>query len=108
MVHPRNPIPRRPKQLVPPSCLPSSAGTANSQQWVMRVQVLLVMGQHLLSKEEAGELLDQRVYVVTKYQELRHSMKNFVKLAEYYLEEESLLCCSMSKLPRHVDRFKRQ
>ena len=37
----------------------SSAGPENSQQSTMRVQVLIAIGQDLLSKEEACKLLDQ-------------------------------------------------
>ena len=66
------------------------------------------MGHDLLSKEEAGELLDQRVHILTSTQELRHSTQNFVKLAGEYLGEESQICLSMGKWPRHIDRFERQ
>ena len=38
----------------------------------MRIQVLLLMGQDRLSKEEATDLLDHRVHVLTLTQELRH------------------------------------
>ena len=55
----------------------------------MRIQVLLSMGQDRLSKEEATEILDQRVHVLTSTQELRHSTQNFVKLEGDYLEEGS-------------------
>ena len=43
----------------------------------MRIQVLLSMGQDLLSKEEATELLYQRVHVLMSTQETC----TFVKLA---------------------------
>ena len=39
-----------PTVLLPLLTPPSSAGTANSQQWAMRIQVLLSMGQDCLSK----------------------------------------------------------
>ena len=74
----------------------------------MRIQVLLSMGQDRLSKEEAGEILDQRVHVITSTQELRHSTKNFVKLTGDYLGEEILICLSMGTWPRHIERFERQ
>ena len=48
-------------------------------------QVLLLMGQDFLSKEEVGNLLYQRVYVLTSTQYLRHSTRNFSKLAGDYL-----------------------
>ena len=41
-------------------------------------------------------------------QELRHSTRNFVKLAGDYLGELSPVCISMASWPRHIDRFKRQ
>ena len=61
------------------------------------------MGQDCLSKEEATELLDQRVHVLTSPQ-----MRNFVKLAGDYLGEGSPVCISMALWPRHIDRFERQ
>ena len=39
----------------------------------MQVQVLLAMVQDRIPKDEAGELLDQRVNMGTTTQELRHS-----------------------------------
>ena len=74
----------------------------------MRIQVLLLMVQYHLFKEEEGELLEQRVHVVNISQELRHGKKNFVKLLGDYLGEESSLCRSMAIWPRHIDRFERQ
>ena len=74
----------------------------------MRIQVLLYMGQDRLSKEEATEILDQRVHVLTSTQELRHSMRNFLKLARDYLGEERPICLSMALWPRHIDRFEWQ
>ena len=61
-----------------------------------------------MSKEEAMELLDQRVYVLTSTQELRHSTRNLVKLAGDYLGEGSPVYISMASWPRHIDRFERQ
>ena len=74
----------------------------------MRIQVLLSMVKDCLSKEELGELLDQRVQVLTSTQELRPLMRNFVKIAGDYLGEESPICLSMGMWMRHIDRFDRQ
>ena len=74
----------------------------------MRIQVLLSMVQDRISKEEAGDLLDQRVQVLTSTQDLRHSKRNFVKLAGDYLREESPIFLSMGSWLRHIDRFGRQ
>ena len=74
----------------------------------MRIQVILYMGQDFLSKEEGGELLEQRVHVLTSTQELRHSSRNFVKQAGDYLGEESPICLSMGTWLRHIDRFERK
>ena len=63
------------------------------------------MGQDRLSKEEATELLDQRVHVFTLTQELRHSTRNFVRLAADYLGEGSPVSIMMASWPRHIDRF---
>ena len=87
---------------------PSSAGPANAQQQEMRTQVLLSMGQDCPSEEEAGELLDQRVHVLTSTQELRHLTRNFVKLEGDYLREESPICLSVGMCPRHIGRFGRK
>ena len=46
----------------------------------MQVQELLAMVQERLSKDEAGNILDQRVHVVATTQELRHSTQNLVRL----------------------------
>ena len=74
----------------------------------MRIQVLLSMGQDLLSKEGATELLDKRVHVLTSTQELRQLTRNFVKLAGEYLGEGSPVCLLISSWLRHIDRFERQ
>ena len=74
----------------------------------MRIQVLLSMGQDRLSKEEAMELLEQRVHVLASTQELRHSTRNFVQLAGDYLEEGSPVSIMMASWPRHIDRFEQQ
>ena len=74
----------------------------------MRIQVLLSMGQDRLSKEEMTEFLDQRFHVLTSTQEMRHSTRNFVKLAGDYLGDESPICLSMGLWPRHIDRFEWQ
>ena len=74
----------------------------------MGFQFLLSMGQDHLSKEEAVELLDQRVHILTSTQYLCHLTRNFVKLAGYYLGEESPICLSVGTWPRHIDRFERK
>ena len=66
------------------------------------------MVQDQLSKEEATELLDQRVHVLMSTQELRHSTRNFVRNAGDYLGEETPVCIMMASWPRHIDRFERQ
>ena len=102
------PDPDAPKGLSTLLTLPSSAGPENSQQCPMRIQVLLSMGKDCLSKEEATEILDQRVHVLTSTQALRHSTRNFVKLAGDYLGEEIPICLLMGLWPRHIDCFERQ
>ena len=87
---------------------PYSAGPATAQQRAMRIQVLLLMVQDLLSKEEAGELLDQRVHVLVSTQDLRHSTRKSFKLVGYYLCEEIPICLSMGTWARHIHRFERQ
>ena len=74
----------------------------------MRIQVLLSMGQDRLSKEEATELLDQRVHVLTSTPELHHSTRNFFRLAGEYLREGSHVCIMIASWPRHIDRFERK
>ena len=66
------------------------------------------MGQDRLSKEEATELLEQRVHFLNSTQELRHLTRNFVKLAGDYLGEEIPICLLMGLWPRHIDCFERQ
>ena len=66
------------------------------------------MGQDCLLKEEATEIMYQRVHVLTSTQELCHSTRNFVKLAGDYLGEGSPVFISMVLWPRHIDRFERQ
>ena len=102
------PEPDAPTGLSPLLNPPSSVGPANAQQLDMRIQICLSMVQDCLSKEEATEILDQRVHVLTSTQELRHSTRNFVKLAGDYLGEGSPICLSMASWPRHIDRFERQ
>ena len=46
----------------------------------MRVQVLLAIGQERISKKESGNLMDQRVHVITTTQELHYITRNFVRL----------------------------
>ena len=102
------PDPDAEKELSPHLTPLLSAGTDISQKGAMRIQVLLLMVQDHLFKEEEGELLEQRVHVVNISQELRHGKKNFVKLLGDYLGEESSLCRSMAIWPRHIDHFERQ
>ena len=74
----------------------------------MNIQVILSMVQDPLSKEEETESLDQRVHVLTSTEELRHSTRNFVRIAGDYLGEGSPVCIMMASWPRHIDRFERQ
>ena len=66
------------------------------------------MVQDRLSEEEATDLLYQRVHVLTSTQDLRHSTRNFVKIAGDYLGEVSPICLSMASWPRHFYRLERQ
>ena len=86
----------------------SSEVPENAQQQAVRVQVLLAMGQYLLSKDEAGNILDQQVHMVAMTQELRHSTQNFVRLTEDYLGTEGPLSRAMATYPRHICRSERQ
>ena len=74
----------------------------------MRIQALLSMGQDRLSKEVVGELLDQRVHVLTSTQDLHHLTQNFVNLAGDYLGDDSPICLLMASWPRHIYRFERK
>ena len=74
----------------------------------MSIQVLLSMGQDRLSKEEATELLDQRVHVLTSTQELRHLTRKFVRLAGDYLGEGSPVSIMMASWPRHISPYEQQ
>ena len=74
----------------------------------MQIQVFLSMVQYCLSKEDVGELLEQRVHVLASTQDLRHLTRNFVNLAGDYMGEEIPICLSMGSWPRHIDRFERQ
>ena len=62
------PYPYAPTGLSPLLTLPPSAGLANDQHQGMQIQFLLAMWQYRLSKEEAIELLYQRVHMVTTSQ----------------------------------------
>ena len=57
----------------------------------MRIQVLMEMGQYLLSKYEACRLLDRKIQVIISTLDLRHSNRNFLLLTVYYLVADSLL-----------------
>ena len=62
----------------------------------MRFQVLLAMGQYLLPKDKAGELLDQHVNLVATTQEIRHITRNFVRLNGDYFRTEGPLSRAMA------------
>ena len=66
------------------------------------------MGQDRLSKDEAGELLDQSAHVVFTAQELRHITRNSVRLTRDYLGTEGPLSRAMVTWPRHIDLFERK
>ena len=78
--HPCNSRPDTPTGLSLLLKPPSSAVPENAQRILMQVQELLAMVQERLSKDEAGNILDQRVHVVATTQELRHSTQNLVWL----------------------------
>ena len=100
--------PDMPTVLSPLLIPPSYAGPANAQQRDMPIQVFLYMGQDCLSKEEEGELMNQRLHALISTKEMRHLTRNFVKLAGEYLGEESPICLLMGSWPRHIERFERQ
>ena len=102
------PDPDAPTGILPLLTPPSSAGPANPQQRAMIFQVLLSMGQDHLSKEEAGELLYQRLHVLTSTQDLHNLTRKFVKLAGDYLGEEIPIYLSMGTWLHHIDRFERK
>ena len=89
------PNPDTPTGMSPLITPPASAGPANAHQCAMRVQVLLEMGQYHLSREEARELLDQWVHIVTTAQDLRHSTRKLVRVAGDYLGDEGPLSQAM-------------
>ena len=62
------------------------------------------MGQDHISKE-TGELLDQRVHVVTTHQELLHIIRNSMRLELDYLGTYGPLSQVMEICPHHIDRF---
>ena len=62
------PDPDTPTGLYPLLIRPSSTGLENTQQRAVIFQVLIDMVQYQLSKEEADELLEQRVHVVATTQ----------------------------------------
>ena len=57
---------------------PSLSGPENLQRRAMQVQFLVTMCVHQISKEETGELLDQRVHMVNKTQDTV-SRKNYTQ-----------------------------
>ena len=87
---------------------PSSVGPENAQQRATRVQVLLAMGHDRISREKAGELLDQRIHVVAMTQEIHHITRNFVRMTEDYLRTEGPLSRAMATWPRQIDHFECQ
>ena len=66
------------------------------------------MFQDQISKEESGDILDQRVHVVTTNQELRHSTRKVVRLTGDYLGPDGPPIQAMGTWYRHIYRFKRQ
>ena len=102
------PDPDAPTGLSPLLTTPSLDDPVNAQLSTIQVQVFFVMGQYRLSKEEAGERLEQWVHVVTKIQELRHSTRNFVRLAGDHLKPDGSLSQVTTTWPLHIDRFERQ
>ena len=102
------PDPDAPTGLSPLLTPPFSAGPANTQKLAMHIQVLMSMGQDCLSKEEATELLDQRVHVLASTQDLHHLTRILVKLAGDYLGEGSPVYLLMALWPRQIDRSERQ
>ena len=66
------------------------------------------MGKDRISKDEAGDLLDQRVHMVTTTCEIRHITRNFVRLTGDYLGMEITLSIAMASWPCHIDRFERK
>ena len=96
-----------PTRLSPLLTLLSSAGSKNPQHRVTKIQIILAMLQDIMSKEEAGELLDQRVHIVTSTQEVRNYSKHFVKIVGDYLGGECPFCLSMETWTHHIDRFER-
>ena len=74
----------------------------------MQVQVLLAMGQDQLSKDKAGEILDQWVHRVTTTQDLWHSTRNLVRVIVNYLGSKGLIRWVTEMWPCHIDKFERQ
>ena len=70
--------------------------------------MIMLMGQDRLSKEDAGNLLDQRVHVFASTQGLRQLTWNFVKVVGGYLGVEIPICLSMETCPCHIDCFERK
>ena len=54
------------------------------------------MGKDRISKDEAGDLLDQRVHMVTTTCEIRHITRNFVRLNGDYFRTEGPLSRAMA------------
>ena len=74
----------------------------------MLIQVLVAMGQDRLFKEDAGEMLDQRVHMVTTTQDIRHSIRNFLSVDGNYLRDEGTLIRAMATRKCYIDRFEQQ
>ena len=73
--------PDTPTGLSPLLIPPSAVGPVNAQKRAMRIQVLLSMGQDFLTKEESGDLLDRRFYVLTTTHELRNSIRKIFNIS---------------------------
>ena len=72
------PDPDSPTRLSPLLAPTAFTEQKNSQQGAIRIQVPLYIVQQCLSKEESGELINQRDHIFTSTQELQHSPRNFV------------------------------
>ena len=68
----------------------------------MRSQVLLVMGQDHLYKEEDSDFIDRQVHVVASTQELCHSTHNFVWVSGDWLVSYVPLGVYISMWPHHI------
>ena len=72
------------------------------------VDIPQLMRELYEEKEEAIEILNQQVHVVTSMEEIRHSTRKFVQVAGDYLGYEGPLGRAMATWSRHIDRFGQQ